>query len=69
MIYILALLFPFLAVLFKGRWIAAILLLVLQVTLVGWLPAFIVAVLVINGVRSAERHAELMAAVSHGSEA
>ena len=44
MSYILALFLPFLAVMLKGRVLVGIVLLVLQVTLIGWLPAAIWAV-------------------------
>jgi uncharacterized membrane protein YqaE (UPF0057 family) len=48
MLYILALFLPFLAVVLKGRIIAGVVLLLLQLTLIGWLPATIVACFIIN---------------------
>jgi uncharacterized membrane protein YqaE (UPF0057 family) len=48
MLYILALFLPFLAVMLKGRIIVGVVLLVLQITLIGWLPATIVACFIIN---------------------
>lgn len=48
MSYILALFLPFLAVMLKGRVLVGIVLLVLQVTLIGWLPATIVAFFIIH---------------------
>lgn len=48
MSYILALFLPFLAVMLKGRVLAGIVLLVLQLTLFGWLPATIAALFIIH---------------------
>jgi uncharacterized membrane protein YqaE (UPF0057 family) len=48
MIYVLALFLPWLAVMLKGRILVGIVLLVLQLTLIGWLPASIVAFFIIS---------------------
>lgn len=48
MSYILALFLPFLAVILKGRVLVGIVLLVLQLTLIGWLPATLVAFFIIH---------------------
>jgi uncharacterized membrane protein YqaE (UPF0057 family) len=48
MLYILALFLPFLAVMLKGRVIVGMILLLLQLTVIGWLPATIVACFIIN---------------------
>ena len=48
MSYILALFLPWLAVMFKGRIFVGILLLILQLTVIGWLPATVVAFFVIS---------------------
>ena len=46
--YILALFLPWLAVMLKGRMVTGVVLLLLQLTLIGWLPATAVAFFVIN---------------------
>lgn len=46
--YLIALFLPFLAVMFAGRIVLGVILLIAQVTLVGWLPAVVVALLVIK---------------------
>jgi len=47
-------------VLFVGRWFLALVLAVAQLTIIGWLPAAIVAVLVIHD-RQADRRMRLAA--------
>jgi uncharacterized membrane protein YqaE (UPF0057 family) len=66
MSYILALFLPFLAVIFKGRPVLGLLLFVLQLTLIGWLPAVFIAFIVIHNENS--KHAfqrRLLHAVQH----
>lgn len=48
MMYILALFLPWLAVMLKGRIVTGVVLLILQITLIGWLPATVVAFFIIN---------------------
>ncbi len=48
MSYILALFLPWLAVMLKGRIFTGIVLLILQLTVIGWLPATVVAFFVIS---------------------
>ena len=48
MSYIIALFLPWLPVLYKGRVGTGLLLLILQLTLLGWLPAVLIAFFVIN---------------------
>jgi len=48
MIYILAILLPFLAVLLSGRIFAGILLLLLQLSVFGWIPAIVIALFIVN---------------------
>lgn len=48
MMYILALFLPWLAVMLKGRMVTGVVLLLLQLTLIGWLPATAVAFFIIN---------------------
>lgn len=61
MIYAVAVLFPFLALLVRGKWVQALLSLILQLTLIGWVPAMIWAILVINNDNSERRHREMLA--------
>jgi len=58
--YLIAILLPCLGVLFVGRWFLALVLAVAQLTIIGWLPAAIVAVLVIHD-RQADRRMRLAA--------
>ncbi len=46
--HILALFLPWLAVMLKGRMVTGVVLLLLQLTLIGWLPATAVAFFIIN---------------------
>lgn len=55
--YLLALIFPAFGFLAAGKWFQAIIALVLQLTLIGWLPATIWAFLVINS-HHADKRAE-----------
>lgn len=48
MTIVLAILLPWLALLLRGHILQGLLCLVLQITLIGWLPAAIWAVLVVN---------------------
>ncbi len=48
MMYILAILLPFLAVMLSGKIFTGILLLMLQLTLFGWIPAALIALLIVK---------------------
>ncbi|MGL5448206.1 MAG: YqaE/Pmp3 family membrane protein [Rhabdaerophilum sp.] len=61
MIYALAVLLPFMALLLRGKIIQSVLCLILQVTLIGWIPAVIWAVLVIQNDNAERRHKEVIA--------
>lgn len=61
MIYILAVFLPFLAVMLKGRVLTGLLLLILQVTVIGWLIAAPLAIVIIMRVESERRHRETLA--------
>ena len=63
MIYALAVLLPFLALLVRGKIFQSMLCLILQITLIGWLPATIWAVLVINNDNAERRHNETLQAL------
>lgn len=52
---LIAILLPPLALLFVGKWFQAFLCLILQVSLIGWLPAAIWAVVVVNNHNSEQR--------------
>ncbi|HYZ23527.1 MAG TPA: YqaE/Pmp3 family membrane protein [Rhodopila sp.] len=62
MIYLLAILLPWLALLIRGRIFQGVLCLILQITVLGWIPAAVWAVLVINNDNAERRHREVMAA-------
>ena len=58
-----AILIPWLALLLRGRIFQAIICLVLQITLIGWIPAAIWAVMVVNNDNQERRHRELIKAL------
>ena len=60
MMYILALFLPWLAVMLKGRMVTGVVLLLLQLTLIGWLPATAVAFFVINDENKKDAIAEAL---------
>lgn len=66
MIYILALLLPFLAVMIKGKLGAGFALLLLQLTVVGWIPAVIIAAWLVSRAETEERHQETLDALKKG---
>lgn len=61
--YLIALFFPALAFLMCGKWVQALIALVLQVTILGWLPATIWAFLVINSHHADKRADRLERAI------
>ncbi|MEP9375511.1 YqaE/Pmp3 family membrane protein [Aquabacter sp. CN5-332] len=60
MMYAVAVLLPWLALMLRGRIFQGILCLILQITLIGWLPAAIWAVMVVNSDNQERRHRELL---------
>lgn len=64
MIYLLAILLPWLALMLRGRIFQGLLCLVLQLTLLGWIPAAIWAVLVVNNDNAERRHQETLSMLS-----
>ncbi|KGI55862.1 YqaE/Pmp3 family membrane protein [Campylobacter sp. MIT 97-5078] len=64
MIYALAIFFPWLALMIKGLWIQGIFCLILQCTVIGWLPATIWAFMAINQKINQKRHEEMIDAIS-----
>ncbi|WP_050387330.1 YqaE/Pmp3 family membrane protein [Bradyrhizobium pachyrhizi] len=61
-----AILLPWLALFLRGRPFQGILCLLLQITVLGWIPAAIWAVIVVNGDNQERRHREMMQAVREG---
>lgn len=61
MIYILAIFLPFLAVMLKGKIGTGIVLLLLQITVIGWIPAIVIAWIVIARAEADRRHRETLA--------
>lgn len=64
MIYLVAILLPWVALMVRGRIFQGILCLLLQVSVLGWIPAAIWAVLVVNNDNADRRHREMMGALS-----
>lgn len=60
---LLAILVPFLSFFFRGKILSAIVCLVLQITLIGWLPAAIWAVMSLNNARADRRNEKLIRAI------
>lgn len=55
MLYLLAILLPPVAILFTGRLFQALLSLILMLTILGWIPAAIWAILVVNEHKANQR--------------
>lgn len=66
MIYLLAVIFPWLALMVRGLAGQGILCLILQLTIIGWIPAVIWAILAINSDEAKKRHQQLMMQVMEG---
>lgn len=65
MIYLVAIIFPWLAMILKGKVIQGIICLFLQITILGWLPATIWAILVVNNQKNEERTNRLIKAIKN----
>lgn len=59
----LAIVLPFLSFIVRGKVLTGIICFILQITLIGWLPAAIWAVMSLNNERANERNQELIRAV------
>jgi len=59
-IYLVAILLPWLALMLRGRIFQGLLCILLQLTLLGWIPAAIWAVLVVNNDNADRRHRETL---------
>lgn len=60
---LIAIFFPSLSFLLRGKLLTALLCLILQITLIGWIPAAIWAVLSLQNSRADKRNARLIKAV------
>ncbi|WPO91979.1 YqaE/Pmp3 family membrane protein [Chryseobacterium sp. HR92] len=60
---LLAILLPFLSFIVRGKVFTGIICLILQITLIGWLPAAIWAVLSLNNERADKRNNKLIKAM------
>jgi len=63
MMTLIAIFFPSLSFLLRGKLLTALLCLILQITLIGWIPAAIWAVLSLQNSRADRRNARLIKAV------
>jgi uncharacterized membrane protein YqaE (UPF0057 family) len=61
---LLAILLPFLSFFFRGKIISGIICLILQITLFGWFPAAIWAVMSLNNDRADKRNEKLIRAIN-----
>lgn len=61
---LIAIFFPFLSFLFRGKILTSIICLILQITLIGWIPAAIWAVLSLQNARADQRNKKLIEAVN-----
>ncbi|MGM8363380.1 YqaE/Pmp3 family membrane protein [Flavobacterium sp. ARAG 55.4] len=57
---LIAIFFPFVSFFLRGRILTGILCLVLQITLIGWIPAAIWAVISLQNARANKRNKELI---------
>lgn len=62
---LIAILLPWLSFFLRGRIITAIICLVLQITLLGWIPAAIWAVISLQNARADRRNAKLIRALKN----
>jgi len=60
---LLAILVPFLSFILRGKIITGMICLILQITLIGWLPAAIWAALSLNNARADKRNDKLIQAM------
>jgi len=60
---LIAIFFPSLSFLLRGKLLTALLCLILQITLIGWIPAAIWAVLSLQNSRADRRNAKLIRAM------
>jgi len=63
---LIAILLPWLSFIFRGKILSGILCLILQITLIGWLPAAVWAVLSLQNSRADRRNRQLIRAMQRG---
>ncbi len=64
---LLAIICPFLSFIFRGKLLTGIVCLILQMTLIGWIPAAIWAVTSLNNARADERNEKLIKALKNNN--
>lgn len=62
---LIAIFFPFLSFFLRGRILTGLICMVLQITLIGWIPAAIWAVISLQNSRADRRTRELIRALHH----
>ena len=60
---LLAILLPFLSFIFRGKILTGIICLILQMTILGWIPAAIWAVMSLSNARAEKRNRKLIKAI------
>lgn len=65
---LLAIIFPFLSFFFRGKIITAVICFILQITVLGWLPAAIWAAMSLSNERAEKRNDKLIRAVRESSK-
>lgn len=65
MMTLIAIFFPCISFLLRGKILTAILCFILQITLIGWIPAAIWAVLSLQNARADKRNSKLIKAVKN----
>ncbi|MDM1556766.1 YqaE/Pmp3 family membrane protein [Chryseobacterium indologenes] len=63
---LLAIILPFLSFIVRGKILTGIICFILQITVIGWLPAAIWAVMSLNNERANKRNEDLIRAVREG---
>ncbi|MFL9838375.1 YqaE/Pmp3 family membrane protein [Flavobacterium sp. ST-75] len=61
--YVIAFFFPWLSLFFQGKILSGIICLILQITIIGWLPAFIWAFTSLNRMYADRRTRKIIAAM------
>lgn len=64
--YVIAFFLPWLSLLLQGKILSGIICLLLQITLIGWVPAFIWAITSLNRMYADRRTREIINAVKQG---
>jgi uncharacterized membrane protein YqaE (UPF0057 family) len=67
--YVIAFFFPWLSLMFQGKILSGIVCLILQITIIGWLPAVIWAVVSVGGYNADKRTDRLVNAITQSARA